>query len=110
MQIPAARVFRTPGHRRRAASLDLSSSGTLRLVQEELERSIAAEVMSATAKVRAMGADPFGLGLALYTRNPATWKSLAPAWQEVLTSVPVTVTVHARIIRTGLSLASHRER
>jgi len=92
------------------SGVDLSSPETLALVEDELEKTVSAEVLSALGKAKSLGADPFGLGFALFTRDPAAWRGLAPVWPEHLRSVPVAVEVSSRVIRTGLSLGAHRER
>ena len=79
-------------------------------IRRALEKTVEAEVLSALGKAGSLGADPFGLGFVLSTRNGAAWKQLAPAWPDHLRSVPVTVEVRSRVIRTGLSLGAHRER
>lgn len=92
------------------SGVDLSTPDALKLVEREMEKTVAAEVLSALGKARSLGADPFGLGFVLSTRNGTAWKRLAPAWPDHLRSVPVTVEVSSRVIRTGLSQGAHRER
>ena len=81
-------------------------------VWEVMERRMATvienEIMATVAKAQELNSDIFGFGAALKRTDTALWQQEKDRWDETFPYLDVQVEVKADILRSGLTIRSHR--
>lgn len=80
---------------------DLSNPKAIESLEKEKAYTIKSEVMLALNKAKALDADVFGFGEAIYKKYPDKWKTMEENWEETFKNIAVDVVVEAKIRRTG---------
>lgn len=65
------------------------------------EAAIKNEVLSAVRKAKALNADIFGFGDAVYKKYPREWKTIEKDWDELFMEIEVALDVECKIERAG---------
>ncbi|CAH1228694.1 Spore germination protein B3 [Paenibacillus allorhizoplanae] len=84
-----------------ACKLNLNSTYTIQAIEEQLNEEIKQTILDAVGKAKAYRSDIFGFGAALHRSNYKQWNHMKDNWEQAFVDLPVQVTVHARIRRTG---------
>lgn len=93
-----------------ACQMDLSSTYTIQAIEEQLNEEIKQTVLDSIAKAKSYQSDIFGFGTALHRANYKQWNLIKDNWDQTFVDLPVQVTVHSRIRRTGSVVESFIDR
>jgi spore germination protein KC len=93
-----------------ACKLDLNSTYTIQAIEEQLNEEIKQSILDSVAKAKSYKSDIFGFGTALHRANYKQWNLLKDNWDQAFIDLPVQVTVHSRIRRTGSVVESFIDR
>lgn len=86
------------------SSLDLSKSENVQLLEKAYEQYEETEINNMVQRVQTQyGTDIFRFGEAVHRRYPVQWNKLKKNWSQEFPKAKVTVEVHIKIQRTGLT-------
>ncbi|WP_051009253.1 Ger(x)C family spore germination protein [Thermaerobacter subterraneus] len=88
----------------RAGGIDLTDTATMRRIQARTQRDLQQRVQRIVARVRDLGADPFGIGRALRVVEPSLWPQPGSATRQAAERIEARVEVVVRVRRTGLTI------
>ncbi|MCY0903176.1 MAG: Ger(x)C family spore germination protein [Firmicutes bacterium] len=84
--------------------LSLDEVTDVRRAEQAIENRLTTE-MKATLDLlqHHYGADCLGLGDALFSRFPTQWRKIEPHWEQVYRQMPISVSVDAHLVRSGIT-------
>ncbi|MBC7325786.1 MAG: hypothetical protein H5T99_10820, partial [Moorella sp. (in: Bacteria)] len=82
---------------------DFTKEGAVKALENRMAAQITAEISSALKEAQTVGTDVFGFGGALHRRYPKVWRQLQGRWNEEFKKLPVTISVEAKLRRTGMT-------
>lgn len=82
---------------------DFTKEEAVKSLENRMVAQITAEISSALNQAKMAGTDVFGFGGALHRRYPEVWRQLEGRWNEEFKKLPVTVSVEAKLRRTGMT-------
>ncbi len=80
---------------------DLSKTDNVKILEQNMNDAITAEVFSAVEKAKELDADIFGFGDMFYKKYPQQWKSMKENWDELFNEIKVEVEVDAKLRGSG---------
>ncbi|WNR44144.1 Ger(x)C family spore germination protein [Paenibacillus roseipurpureus] len=93
-----------------ACKLDLTSTTTIKDMEDQLGEEIKQMILQSVAKAKSFKSDVFGFGSALHRANYKQWNRMKEEWDQAFVDLPVHVNVQAKILRTGSVVESFVER
>ncbi|WP_406676271.1 Ger(x)C family spore germination protein [Moorella sp. ACPs] len=82
---------------------DFTKEEAVKSLESRMADQITAEISSALNAAKTAGTDVFGFGGALHRRYPEVWRQLQGRWSEEFKKLPVTISVEAKLRRTGMT-------
>lgn len=90
--------------------MDLGSNESIALLEKELSDEIKATMEASVGRAKSYKADIFGFGSAIHRTDFRAWNRLKNQWEDEFVRMPVRISVHAKIRRTGSVVESFLER
>ncbi len=84
-----------------ACQVDITDPGTIRRMEEEVEKRNLEILEASVAKAKKLKSDIFGFGDAIHHSDPQAWKTLKKDWDEQFTNLEVKLMSDVKIRRTG---------
>jgi spore germination protein KC len=84
-----------------ACSLNLNTTYTIKEIEEQLNDEIKQTILASITKAKIYKSDIFGFGAAIHRADYKRWHLMKDNWDQAFIDLPVQVTVHSRIRRTG---------
>ncbi|QGP93826.1 Spore germination protein B3 [Neomoorella glycerini] len=84
-------------------SLDFTREEAIKSLESRMADQITAEISSALNQAKTAGTDVFGFGGVLHRRHLELWRQLQGRWNEEFKKLPVTISVEAKLRRTGMT-------
>ncbi|KPV58845.1 hypothetical protein QJ48_14400 [Paenibacillus sp. A3] len=82
--------------------IDLDKPESLQTLGKKLAEKLQASLKQVVRKAqKTYGADIFGFGNAIHRANSIAWKKLSKNWKKEFVKMPVTISVHVKVRRTG---------
>ncbi|AKX96883.1 germination protein GerAC [Moorella thermoacetica] len=82
---------------------DFTKEEAVKSLESRMAAQITSEISSALNQAKMAGTDVFGFGGALHRRYPEVWRQLEGRWNEEFKKLPVTISVEAKLRRTGMT-------
>lgn len=84
-------------------TLQIAKPGTIKSLEKDVTQEIKKMVEESIRMAQQdFGADIFGFGERLHKKYPKVWKEIEKDWRDIYPAVEVTVSVEAKIRRTGM--------
>ncbi len=85
-----------------SCSGNLSTKSAMDRLSDLVGRTLDDELQETVRESQKLDSDPIGFGDYLRATQPTLWAAIRSRWHEVYPRVPVVVTVHVRVAKTGL--------